>query len=159
MRMKEGFDLLLPSTGYTETVIRDFEYVLGKFPTDYRELLMNYKTGYPGILSPEDYEPIAVTGKDDIFYVEAFLTLPQVVSRLYHFLDSEYGLSGNHREYRLLPICSAGSARREYYLKLDTGEVFDIDPFDDINREINLADHLIASSVREFILSFRLVKI
>jgi len=149
--MKKGLELLIVENKYTLSIIEDFEKVLGVLPNEYKYFLTNYKSGYPSIEKIEDtdvYVKANVTGES--FIIESFLTLPDTMDHLYGF-DRAFGLSGNHRKYRLLPICTSGSSHRFYFMKIDTGEIFYLNPNGDLDKELDLERYRLANDVLEFI--------
>lgn len=156
--MKKGFELLIKSHDYSNKVITDFENVLDNLPESYKRFISEYKTGYPCINKIEDTEVYAQSeDSDNKYIIEAFYTLPEVLDKLFS-LDRAYGLSANHRKFKLLPICSSGSSYREYYIKTDSGEIFFLNPNEDFDIELEYRDlvekHKISDTLDNFILSF-----
>lgn len=152
--MKTGFDFLIESTSYNNQIVEDFEKVLGSIPLPYKEFIVKYKTGYPNIDKKEDAEVIAkVANKTEVFYIETFITLPEVMDKLFGW-DRAYGLSGNHRKFRLLPICTSGSSYRVYFLNLVNGAVYYLNPNEDMEIELDLEKHKLANNLNDFIETF-----
>lgn len=157
--MKKGFELLIKSQDYSNKVITDFENVLGDLPSSYKRFINEYRIGYPCINIIEDSEVYAqLEDSNDKYIIEAFYTLPEVMDKLFS-LDRAYGLSANHRKFKLIPICSSGSGYREYYLKTDSGEIFFLNPNEDIDIELEEQDlfekHKITDSLERFIMLFQ----
>ena len=149
--MKKGFELLIAEKKYSLDVLKDFEKVLGPIPESYRKFLMSYKTGYPSINKNEGAEVYIRRGaQDELFLIESFLTLPDSMDRLYS-LDRTFGLSGNHRKFKLLPICTSGSSYRVYFLKMDTGEIIYLNPNEDLDRQIEISEFTLSQDVFEFV--------
>lgn len=159
---KSGFDLILRSTIYSQQVISNFEKVLGVLPLEYKEFISNYKSGYPSFDVRDEVEVFAISKyRDEEFLIESFLTLPEVLDRLTHY-DYVYSLGANHRKFRLIPICNSGSSYREYFLKIDTGEIFFLDPNQDVQDEIELSflkeKFKLSDTFNEFVRSFQIKK-
>lgn len=159
---KSGFDLILRSTIYSKQVISDFEKILGVLPLEYQEFISNYKSGYPSLDVEDEVEVFASSKyRDEEFLIESFLTLPEILDRLTHY-DRVYSLVSNHRKFRLIPICNSGSSYREYFLKIDTGEIFFLDPNQDVQDEMELnflkGNFKLADNFNEFVESFFIKK-
>ena len=53
-----------------------------------------------------------------------------------------------------MPICTSGSSYQEYFLKQDSGEIFSLNPNEDMDIELELEKYKIATSLEEFIDGF-----
>ena len=152
--MKSGYDLLIAKSTYSKEAFSDFEKIVGVLPTDYQTLILNYRTGYPSIDNPEESEVFASskfqTGK---FSIEHFYTPFESLNNLLRF-DRIFGLRANHRKFKLLPICTSGSSYRVYYLKIDSGEIFYLDPNQDFDIDLKIDEYKLADNLKEFVLTF-----
>lgn len=102
----------------------------------------------------EDVEIVANSNYNPkVHFIESFFTLFRAYDILLN-LDRAFGLNANHRKYKLLPICSSGSSYKEYYLKLDTGEIYFLNPNSDMDVELDLESKKLANNVNEFVESF-----
>jgi len=153
--MQKGYELLTKSNAYSKEVVQDFEKVLGSIPKEYKELVLKYKTGYPSISVDIDVE-VVFKHKGEAYYIESFHSLVSAYERLTSF-DRSFGLSANHRKYKLLPICTSGSSYREYFLNLDTEKIYCLDPNQEMVKEIEIENYKIANNLIEFILGFESV--
>ena len=154
-KMISGFDLLIKDNTYSNKVIEDFEKVLGILPEQCKLFLSNYKTGYPSINKEEDTEVYAkIDLHNESYIVESFITLPEVIDRQYS-LDRAYGFSGNHRKYKLLPICTSGSSYRVYFINQDNGGIYFLNPNEDMDCEIELRKYKLCDNLDTFIQSFK----